>query len=1193
MRESGVNPHGRKSYAQRHPAFLAAILGFFSRVRRSVPARVEALVVKYRDDAPASEAVAQLSFAAQSRIAQALQSGFVLTGRTSDGAYRFELHPSLSIDAARAALNRIRLDGTVLYANQEGRSAGTPPATARATAKSLSASPATDQLIVKYRDQKLAASAQAGAPPSPAQLDAIGNVVGQPVGFVRVTGGGEYVVSLFRAVDAERAASMAALLAQRPDVEYAEPDTRMSYLLTPNDPLYANQWDFFDPVAGVNLPGAWNLTTGSASIYVGVIDTGILPHPDLQGRFIGGYDFVASTLISNDGDGRDADATDPGDWVTQADVNSGNFTDCDVASSSWHGTHVAGTIGAIANNGLGVAGINWNSKIVPLRVLGKCFGYTSDIADAIRWGAGLAVSGAPANPYPARVLNLSLGGGGACGSTFQNAINAALAAPGGGAVIAIAAGNSSSDAANQSPGNCNGVITVAALASNGARASYSNFGAVVEIAAPGNIIVSTLNNGTTSANSNGYNYAYYSGTSMATPHVAGIASLMLSVNPGLTPAQVLAKIQTTTRAFVTGTGNDCTTSICGAGMIDASAAVAASLPSGTSSTSVASSGTPSTLGASVTFTATVSGSNPTGTVSFTDGGTAISGCATQALSGTGNSRTATCSTTVLTLGTHTIAAIYSGGGGNASSTSAGLSQVVNAVASGTNVALASAGGVASASSSLGAGYPIAALNNGERKGTGWGSGGGWADGTPGAFPDWVQINFNGVKTIDRVVLYTVQDNYENPIEPTDTLTFGAYGNTDFTVQGWDGVAWVTLGSVTGNNLVKRTVSFAAYTTDRIRVNISNARNAWSLLTEVEAFGGAASLPATATSLATSGTPSTLGASVTFTATVSGSNPTGAVNFTDGGTAISGCATQALSGTGNTRTATCSTTALTLGTHTIAAIYSGDGGNATSSSAGLAQVVNAAASGTNVALASAGGVASASSSLGAGYPIAALNNGERKGTGWGSGGGWADGTPGAFPDWVQINFNGVKTIDRVVLYTVQDDYQNPIEPTDTLTFATYGNTDFTVQGWDGTAWVTLGSVTGNNLVKRTVTFAAYTTDRIRVNISNARNAWSLLTEVEAWGVATAPPPAAPTWRWPAPGAWPRPRVRLTRAIRLRRSTTASARAPAGAVAAAGRTAPLARSPTGCRSISMARRVSIGWCSTPSRITTRTRSSRPTR
>ena len=252
-------------------------------------------------------------------------------------------------------------------------------------------------------------------------------------------------------------------------------------------------------------------------------------------------------------------------------------------------------------------------------------------------------------------------------------------------------------------------------------------------------------------------------------------------------------------------------------------------------------------------------------------------------------------------------------------------------------------------------------------------------------------------------------------------------------------------------------------------------------------------------------PSTTGTAITFTATILGSAPTGSVNFTDGGTTISGCAAVALSGSGNSKTAQCVTNGLTVGSHAIVASYSGDSTNpASNNNPALTQVVNV--TGVNVALASNGGVASASSTISAGFPVSAINNNERAGANWGSGGGWNDNTANTFPDWVQINFNGAQSINRVVVYTLQDNYANPVEPTDTMTFSTEGVTAFTVQGWTGSAWTTLGTVSGSNLVKQTVPFTAFTTDRIRINITAALDQYSRITEVEAWTAVSDQPPA---------------------------------------------------------------------------------------
>src|SRR5207237_5904899 len=257
------------------------------------------------------------------------------------------------------------------------------------------------------------------------------------------------------------------------------------------------------------------------------------------------------------------------------------------------------------------------------------------------------------------------------------------------------------------------------------------------------------------------------------------------------------------------------------------------------------------------------------------------------------------------------------------------------------------------------------------------------------------------------------------------------------------------------------------------------------------------LPPTTTALHSSLNTSTSGASVTFTATVTGTAPTGSVNFEDGGISISGCATAAVTGAGNTRTASCTTSALAVGGHSIVGSYSGDAGNAASSSPVLSQVVNNVSGSSNVALASAGAVASASSTYSTAYPVTAVNDNERAGANWAvGGGGWASGTNP--PAWVQINFNGSKTIDRVVVYTLQDNLLNPIEPTDSLTFTQYGITDFTVQGWNGSAWITLGSVSGNNLVKRTVSFSAFTTDQIRINVTAALYGLPRIVQIEAWG-----------------------------------------------------------------------------------------------
>jgi serine protease len=434
----------------------------------------------------------------------------------------------------------------------------------------------TDRLIVKYKDavdnSKGALPARAISAARQALLARAGQQLGATLRALRATAAGADVLQLSRTMSLDEARSLAAeLMARDPDVEYAEPDRIMVPLFTPNDPMYSQQWDYFDAKGGLNLPAAWDKSTG-AGVNVAVIDTGYRPHADLSGQILPGYDFITSAAIAADGNGRDSDASDTGDSTTAGQCGGGLPAQDD--SSSWHGTHVAGTIAARTNNGVGVAGVAYGAKIVPVRVLGKCGGYTSDIADAMIWASGGAVTGAPANPNKARVLNLSLGGSGACDTTTQNAINSARSR---GAVVVVAAGNSNINASNANPANCAGVITVAAVGRSGGKASYSNYGANVDVAAPGGDsgagILSTWNAGTSTPA--GDNYGIMMGTSMATPHVAGVAALMLAKNPNLTPDEVEAKLKASARAFPAACSG------CGAGIVDAAAAVNAVTASAT------------------------------------------------------------------------------------------------------------------------------------------------------------------------------------------------------------------------------------------------------------------------------------------------------------------------------------------------------------------------------------------------------------------------------------------------------------------------------------------------------------------------------------------------------------------------------------------------------------------------------------
>jgi serine protease len=348
-------------------------------------------------------------------------------------------------------------------------------------------------------------------------------------------------------------------------VVYVEEDMMMQHYFQPNDPRYTDQWHYFEQNTSINVEPAWDRATGDG-VVVAVIDTGYRPHADLVGNILPGYDMISDAGIANDGNGRDSDARDPGDATAANECNDGR----PARSSSWHGTHVSGTIAAVTNNNVGVTGVSFGAKVLPIRALGKCGGLTSDISDGIVWAAGGNVPGVPTNPNPAQVINLSLGGSGSCSQTYISAINSARA---NGATVVIAAGNSNVNASNAVPANCPGIIAVAATGPTGSKAGYSNFGNVVDVAAPGGDtsfginggVLSTLNAGTSGPGAD--NFAYYQGTSMAAPHVAGVAALLYEVKPNATPDEIKAAIIDSARAFP-GACNQC-----GSGITDASAAI--------------------------------------------------------------------------------------------------------------------------------------------------------------------------------------------------------------------------------------------------------------------------------------------------------------------------------------------------------------------------------------------------------------------------------------------------------------------------------------------------------------------------------------------------------------------------------------------------------------------------------------------
>lgn len=444
----------------------------------------------------------------------------------------------------------------------------------------------TQQIIIKFKLNAADARAAIGTPAQMNRLSAKAKVdltYFRPMADVLDA----HVLSLPGKMPLATVERLAARLETLPEVEYAEPDYILQIVgdeissenapqaVTPTDPLYPNQWHLFAPVignVGINLPAAWEFTRGNPAIVTAVLDTGSLfGHPDLGGTFKPGYDMISLSTTGNDGNGRDADDSDPGNWVVANECGAGK----PALNSNWHGTHVAGTIGAW-NPTVGGTGIAPYSYLQTVRVLGKCGGNLSDIADGMLWAAGIPVTGVPTNASPARVMNLSLAGQFSCPTLYQNTIAAVRARN---VVVVVAAGNENLDASGFSPAGCSGVITVAATDRNGNRASYSNFGSSIEIAAPGgsggtgsaDAVLSALNDGTTVPAT--HIYQYYNGTSMATPHVAGIVALMLSMNPSLTPDQVLTYLQTYRTGFPAG--STCNTSICGTGIANAAAVLSA------------------------------------------------------------------------------------------------------------------------------------------------------------------------------------------------------------------------------------------------------------------------------------------------------------------------------------------------------------------------------------------------------------------------------------------------------------------------------------------------------------------------------------------------------------------------------------------------------------------------------------------
>jgi serine protease len=481
------------------------------------------------------------------------------------------------------------------------------PGDAKVNATSLDATQRVDRFIVTFRDGSAERANRSDADrslkaatarfSSQSSTRAVGAMT---TSWLRRTATGSDVVRSSRKLGTAEATAFMAQLAADPAVAHVEPDTMLHAVRdlqaqrVPTDPSYAaKQWHFSDPVGGVNLPQALELSDG-AGVVVAVIDTGITAHPDLDTSLAGaGYDFITDALVSGRADnGRVAGGWDTGDWTNEPLYN---FICGENEPSSWHGTHVAGTVAELTDNGLGLAGVAGNAHVLPVRVLGHCGGATSDIADAVVWASGGHVDGVPDNAHPASVINMSLGGGGVCGTSdvLGVAIAGAVAR---GVTVVVAAGNSGADAAKFSPASCPGTVTVGATGITGKRAFYSNYGAPVALAAPGGGVYVDDDPATqTQASPNGFvwqainagetvpgdaAYGGYAGTSQATPHVAGTIALMLSAARQLGLADpsvgaVRTTLLTTARTFPVVPDR-----AVGAGILDAAAAVKAAAAGG-------------------------------------------------------------------------------------------------------------------------------------------------------------------------------------------------------------------------------------------------------------------------------------------------------------------------------------------------------------------------------------------------------------------------------------------------------------------------------------------------------------------------------------------------------------------------------------------------------------------------------------
>lgn len=734
---------------------------------------------------------------------------------------------------------------------------------------------------------------------------------------------------------------------------------------------------------------------------VAVIDTGVdANHPFFSGKIVAEACFsnrlpnTATTTYTSYCPGGVAQITGVGSAAPCPDSSLG----------CWHGTHVAG----IAAGRYGfltstTGGIAQESNVIAIQVFqrscdaGGCHvvAFDSDILLALDYVYSIRIT------HNIASVNMSLGG-----DRFTSVCDAAL--PGYTRVIrdlrnaniatVIASGNDGDPAAISSPACVSQAISVGSTTKSNTISSFSNSASFLSLLAPGSAITSSVPGG-------GYSAA--NGTSMATPHVAGAFALLKAAKPTATVDELLAALQSR-GVPITDPRNGVVKSLMQIGSpAESTGALSMILGNALPTVSLTSPANNAMFPAPATVNLSATAADSDGTVSRVDfyrNGTLIASV-TSPTTGSASSGTWTYSDPNVGAGTYTYTAkAYDNALPAGVTTSAGtLVNVSATTASSVNVAAQVNGGIVTASSTHSAGFAGAGANNGDRRGLNWGSGGGWNDATRDAFGDWLQVTFNGTYSISEIDVFTVQDSYAAPSEPTLSMTFSLYGLTAFQVQYWNGSTWVDVpgGNISGNRSVWRRITFAPINTNAIRVLVNAALNGYSRITEIEAWAG--------TALSSTTTPK------------------------------------------------------------------------------------------NVAARTSGGTATASSTHSAAYPSGGANNGDRKGLNWGNGGGWNDGTPNVFGDWLQVTFDGTYSISQIDVFTVQDNFSAPVEPTSSMTFSLYGLVDFRVQYWTGSTWLDVpgGNIVGNNRVWRHLAFAPIATQAVRVLVNRALNSYSRIVEIEAW------------------------------------------------------------------------------------------------